>query len=174
MYEDLPKNHHVLRVKVLHFVVGMDVLIYLYQRSLRSSVDCSQVRLIGMQSISERTFVISIHTFLSLAWGFPLIVVWQHQRVLVYIHSKLMAKYITDWISLYLVLTLQEFAGLPTAESCRRSPFNSRRRVCRQDFPIPVGKPLSEKILSANRTLPTAIRALSASFRRQPRGLSAK
>ena len=71
-------------------------------------------------------------------------------------------------------LSLQEFAGLPTAESCRRSPFYSRQRVCRQDFPIPVGKPLSEKILSANRTSPTGIRAQSASFRRQPCGLSAK
>jgi hypothetical protein len=51
-----------------------------------SSVDCSQVKPIGMQSISEGTFVTSIHTFLSPTWGFPLIAVWQQQRVLVYIY----------------------------------------------------------------------------------------
>ena len=60
-----------------------------------SSVDCSQVKLIRMQSILERTFVTSIHTFLSQAWGFPLIVVWQQQRVLVFIYLKIMTKYIT-------------------------------------------------------------------------------
>ena len=80
----------------------------------------------------------------------------------------------TEFVCLQWHESLQEFAGLPTGESCRRSPFYSRRTVCRQDFPIPVGKPLSKKILSANRTLPTGIRVQSASFRRQPRGLSAK
>ena len=35
--------------------------------------------------------------------GFPLIVVWQQRKVLAFIHLKLMAKYITSWINLYLI-----------------------------------------------------------------------
>jgi hypothetical protein len=67
VYVGLPKAHHVLKkcrtifivaqrglkVKALHFVVRTDGLIYLYQKCQMSSIDCSQVKLIWIQSILE-------------------------------------------------------------------------------------------------------------------------